>query len=120
MQFAEILSELIEQHGVTIYTLYRDIGLDQSMVRRWLQEGRMPSAENLIKLADYFGVSIDYLVGRSDDRGSVSQSGDNDDDEDDDVFEYAALDGRIPDEATLEAIKRIVREEIERERGARE
>lgn len=65
MQFAKILSVLLEGQGITVYRLCKDLSLDQSMVRRWLQEGRMPSAENLVKLGDYFNVSVDYLLGRT-------------------------------------------------------
>lgn len=67
MQFANILTKLLDQRNISVYRLCKSLNLDQSMVRRWLQDGRMPSAENLIKLADYFDVSIDYLVGRSND-----------------------------------------------------
>jgi transcriptional regulator with XRE-family HTH domain len=35
-------------------------------VERWLAGTNAPSAENLVRLADAFEVSVDYLVGRSD------------------------------------------------------
>jgi bacteriophage CI repressor helix-turn-helix domain len=34
----------------------------------WKRRGTIPSLENLIAIAQYFDVSIDYLLGRTDDK----------------------------------------------------
>lgn len=44
---------------------------DQSNVARWEKGINQPSAEFIIRLADFFGVSTDYLLGRSDDFGNI-------------------------------------------------
>ena len=41
----------------------------------WEREKREPSIDDLIRLADFFGVSIDYLVGREEEDGVVIVSG---------------------------------------------
>jgi len=45
--------------------LSEDIGYAQSLVARWELEKGEPSIDGLITLANYFNVSIDYLVGKS-------------------------------------------------------
>lgn len=67
MQFAQVLGRLLIERGITAYRLSKDTGIPDSMLARWKGGDNLPSAENLIKLADYFNVSLDYLVGRSDD-----------------------------------------------------
>ena len=47
--------------------LAEKIGRDQATVSKWATNSTQPSLDMLIKLADYFDVSIDYLVGRTDD-----------------------------------------------------
>ena len=39
-------------------------GVQSSTVSKWLLHGQLPKPETAIKLADFFGCSIDYLVGR--------------------------------------------------------
>lgn len=41
----------------------------------WERGKREPSIDDLIRLADFFGVSIDYLVGREEEDGVVIVSG---------------------------------------------
>lgn len=43
------------------------IGLSDAAVTMLEKGRRMPSIEVLVAIADYFSVSLDYLVGRSDD-----------------------------------------------------
>lgn len=44
------------------------IGVAERNYQRFEAGGTLPSLENAWKLADHFGVSIDYLAGRSDER----------------------------------------------------
>lgn len=64
----EIFEKLLKMNNVTAYKVAKDTGISYSSLSEW-KSGRsaMPSAECLIKLADYFNVSIDYLVGRNTD-----------------------------------------------------
>ena len=44
----------------------KEIGVSSGIISTWKKEGYCPSGEMLIKIANYFNCSIDYLVGRSD------------------------------------------------------
>ena len=61
---------LCTENGTNLSKLERDCGLANATIRRW--ENNSPSAENLAKVADHFGVSVDYLLGR----GTYSLSAD--------------------------------------------
>ena len=42
------------------------LNVSKQSVHQWENKKTAPSADKLVELADYFDVSIDYLVGRSD------------------------------------------------------
>lgn len=65
--FAERLSILRNAKGLTMEQLGKDIGTTRATISNFENEQRKPSLDMVIKLADYFQVSIDYLVGRTDD-----------------------------------------------------
>lgn len=44
----------------------KEIGVSSGIISTWKKGGYCPSGEMLIKIANYFDCSIDYLVGRSD------------------------------------------------------
>ena len=56
------IQQLCEANNTSITRLERDCGLANATIRRW--ETASPSVENLAKVADHFGVSVDYLLGR--------------------------------------------------------
>ena len=58
----EKIRTLCTENKTNITTLERDCGLANATIRRW--ESASPSVDNLAKVADYFGVSIDFLLGR--------------------------------------------------------
>lgn len=58
----EKIRQLCDESGTTIGKLEKDCGLANATIRRW--DTNSPSAENLAKVADHFGVSVDYLLGR--------------------------------------------------------
>jgi transcriptional regulator with XRE-family HTH domain len=74
MRFAERLEELMEKKGVTPYKVSKDTGIGQSTFTRWKQQEILPDGANLLKLSQYFNVSSDYLLGKTDDPSSVSAS----------------------------------------------
>jgi transcriptional regulator with XRE-family HTH domain len=64
------LKNLRQEKGVTQKTTAEAIGITQRNYQRFEADKRAnPTCSNLIVLADYFGVSIDYLVGRTDNPG---------------------------------------------------
>lgn len=58
----EKVKKLCEEHKTNISKLERDCGLANATIRRW--EFNTPNADSLIKVADHFGVSVDFLLGR--------------------------------------------------------
>ncbi len=59
---------LCKEKNITHYKVSKDLHFDQSYITRWLNKNYLPSFELLELLSDYFKVSIDYLLGRTDDR----------------------------------------------------
>lgn len=66
------LKELRLEKNLSQWDVANGIKTGQSNIGRWEKEEVLPSSENIIKLADFFGVSTDYLLGRSDDFGYVT------------------------------------------------
>lgn len=61
------LKELRIDKQVTQKNIAQTIGITEVSYQRYEYGTVRPSLDILIALADYFNVSIDYLVGRSDD-----------------------------------------------------
>ncbi len=53
--------QLCEERGISVYRACTDIGLNRSAVAKWKSGGR-PNGTTAAKLADYFGVTTDYLL----------------------------------------------------------
>ena len=63
--FSEILIHLLKQHHINALSLAKQIGVPKTVVYEWRSGEREPSVENLVKLADFFGVSLEYQTGRA-------------------------------------------------------
>lgn len=67
-KFSERLLDLRKLKGLSQTELAKNIGVvTQSAIAKWEAGDRTPSLECLIALAEFFGCSIDYLVGLEDD-----------------------------------------------------
>ena len=58
------LKKLLAETGTSQQKLADDLGLSIQSVNYYVHEKREPSIATLIKMADYFHVTVDYLVGR--------------------------------------------------------
>lgn len=58
------LKKILAESGLTQQNVADDLGISPQAVNNYVHEKREPSIEMLIKLADYFNVSVDYLIGR--------------------------------------------------------
>lgn len=58
----EKFAKLIEERGVTAYQVAKDTGLTPTLFSEWKSGKANPKADKLMKLADYFGVSIEYFL----------------------------------------------------------
>ena len=64
--FSKRLKELREKNSLTQRKLAQLLNTSHQAVGWWEQGRRFPGGESLIKIADYFNTSIDYLVGKLD------------------------------------------------------
>lgn len=60
----ERIKELAKARGITLGTLEEKLGLSRNSI--YTIKNKKPSAERLQLIADYFNVSTDYLLGRTD------------------------------------------------------
>ena len=63
--FCENLYELRKQSTLTQQQVAKKLGITQPSYIRYEIGNSEPTLENLVKLADLFDVSVDYLLGRS-------------------------------------------------------
>ena len=62
MSIYENVIKLCNQHKTTKTALEEACGFSQNSINKW--KASSPSIKNLIKVADHFGVSVDFLLGR--------------------------------------------------------
>lgn len=55
------VKELAQKHGVSIYKLEKDLGFSPKSIIKW--DNHTPSIEKVKAVADYFGVTVDELLG---------------------------------------------------------
>ena len=65
--FFNRFKDLCDEKNISVYRACTDIGLNRSAVAKWKAGGR-PNGTTAAKLADYFGVTTDYLLEQSDDK----------------------------------------------------
>ena len=63
-KFKDVLKEIRLEKNVSQIKLAEAIGVSKGIVSMWETGQREPTLSSLVSLADYFGVSLDYLVGR--------------------------------------------------------
>lgn len=68
MKLAERLKELRKERGVRQEQVAVALDISMSAYCNYEQGKREPIASVLVRMADYYDVSLDYLLGRSDDR----------------------------------------------------
>lgn len=64
--FGKRLKELRQEKGLSQKVLAEQIGQAQSTINYWERDRKEPTISGLKKLCDYFDVSADYLIGRTD------------------------------------------------------
>ena len=65
--FGETLKDLIQENEITPKQLAEAVGVAVSTVHRWQNGKQKIYLSKLLKLADYFHCSLDYLTGRKED-----------------------------------------------------
>lgn len=62
--FSEQLTFLLNHFKITKYRLEKQTGLSEKTVNRWHNGKTQPTVESLIRLANYFDCSVDFILGR--------------------------------------------------------
>lgn len=58
----EIFEQLLQKHNLTAYKVAKEAGVTQTALSNWKSGRSTPTTKTLQKIADYFGVTIDYLM----------------------------------------------------------
>lgn len=74
MTFYETLTKLMKERNVTAKELSETLKFGKNQIKYWKDNGNIPNGETLISLSNYFDVSIDYLLGRTNEPNGVYQN----------------------------------------------
>ena len=58
----EVFEQLLQKYGVTPYRVAKEAGVTQTALSNWKSGRSTPTTKTLQKIADYFEVTIDYLM----------------------------------------------------------
>ena len=101
--FYDVYAALCKNKGISLSRAADEIGLSNSTVTKWKKTGATPSGETLAKVAAYFGVSVDDLMGEvqppAGRAGGVSE----------DDIKFALFGGGPVTDAQYEEVKQFVR-----------
>lgn len=70
MSFISQIETLLKENGISKKKMLADLGLSINSFTNWSKRGTIPSAKVLDEIANYFGVSVDYLLEKSSDTNS--------------------------------------------------
>ena len=73
--FFDIFKLLCEKKGVSPKKATEDIGLSTSITTKWKNTGATPKGDTLQRIADYFGVTTDYLLTGEETKKAPTQDG---------------------------------------------
>ena len=60
------LRKLRKEKGLSKIAVQMQTGIEQALISKYENGERVPPTETLMQLADFYGVSMDYIMGRSD------------------------------------------------------
>ena len=101
--FFNRLKQLCDEKGISVYRACPAIGLNRSAVAKW-KSGGTPNGTTAAKLAEYFGVTTDYLLEQTNEKTPGEEPRTVSDD--DIKFALFGGDGEITD-AMYEEVKRF-------------
>ena len=65
--------EIMKEKELTAYRVSKDTGISQASLADWRKGRSKPKIDKLQKLSEYFGVSVSYLTGESDEIDDTQQ-----------------------------------------------
>lgn len=69
----ERFNKVLQEKGLTAYKVAKDTGVSRSTLAAWKKKEYTPKLDKLQKLANYLGVSIQYLTGESNEIDNTQQ-----------------------------------------------
>lgn len=70
--FVQRLNDLLKEKGITRKKFLEDVNMGRNAFSHWEKDGRVPNNTTFKVIADYFNVSVEYLKGETDERGSAA------------------------------------------------
>lgn len=71
--FTDLVKNLADKNNVQISKMLKDLNLAEGSFNNWKNRNTVPSGTIIAKIAQYFNVSTDYLLGLTDDASPVKQ-----------------------------------------------
>ncbi len=68
--FTEKFVKIIQDKQIKPYHIAKETGISTGLLSAYKRGEKVPSVENLVKIADYLDCSVDYLLGRTDNPNS--------------------------------------------------
>ena len=109
----ERFEQLLQKRGVTPYKVSKETGVTQTSLSNWKSGRNTPSAKTLQKLADYFGVTVGYLMGTEEEEPNATDKENNPIVLDEDALELLEELKERPEMRTLFSVsKKATKEDI--------
>lgn len=61
--FIDTVKKLLQEKNISVNKMAQDLHFGTGTFRTWETRGTVPDGETLLKIARYFGVTVDYLLG---------------------------------------------------------
>lgn len=98
----KIFEMLLAERGVTAYQVSKATGISTGSLTDWKKGRSQPKIDKLQKIANYFGVSVNYLLTGEQEKPDTQK----DAEPDDNVIKFALFGGAATD-AQLDEVKRF-------------
>lgn len=69
--FYDLFCELCSKKGISVTKATVEIGLSRTIGTKWKNTGATPNGDTLNKIAEYFGVTTDYLLGAETEKAPI-------------------------------------------------
>lgn len=111
-----VFAELLRKHNITPYRVYKETGVPQSSLSEWKRGNSMPKHDKIVKIADYFNVTVDYLL--TGEQKTPAETGEREIKDDDIKIALFGGDSEVTDEMWDEALfaVQLIKERHKREK----
>ena len=117
--FFDIFKLLCEKKGVSPKKATEDIGLSNSITTKWKKTGATPKGDTLQRIADYFGVTTDYLLTGEETKKAPTPEGERPITFDDFTYAFYNESKDLPEEKKkmLLDMARFMKADLDKEKG---